>query len=43
LTPQLAVGDDFADGVIAAEGELLGGTEFVSFDQRAIQLLKAQK
>jgi predicted nucleic-acid-binding protein len=29
--------------VIAAEGELLGGTELVSFDQRAIQLLKAQK
>ena len=40
---QLDRGDDFADGVIAAEGELLGGTEFVSFDQQAIQLLKAQK
>lgn len=40
---QLDMGGDFADGVIAAEGELLGGTEFVSFDQQAIQLLKAQK
>ena len=40
---QLDLGGDFADGVIAAEGELLGGTEFVSFDQQAIQLLKAQK
>jgi predicted nucleic-acid-binding protein len=40
---QLDRGGDFANGVIAAEGELLGGTEFVSFDQQAIQLLKAQK
>jgi len=40
---QLDRGGDFADGVIAAEGELLGGTEFVSFDLQAIQLLKAQK
>jgi predicted nucleic-acid-binding protein len=40
---QLDRGGDFADGVIAAEGELLGGTEFVSFDRQAIQLLKAQK
>ena len=36
-------GGDFADGVIAFEGELLGGTEFVSFDQQAVKLLKAQK
>lgn len=36
-------GGDFADGVIAFEGELLGGTEFVSFDKQAIKLLKAQK
>jgi hypothetical protein len=28
---------------MAAEGDLLGGTEFVSFDQQAIKLLKAQK
>jgi predicted nucleic-acid-binding protein len=40
---QLDRGGDFADGVIAAEGELLGGTEFVSFDQQAIQPMKAQK
>jgi predicted nucleic-acid-binding protein len=36
-------GGDFADGVIAFEGALLGGTEFVSFDQQAVKLLKAQK
>jgi len=35
-------GGNFADGVIAFEGGLLGGTEFVSFDQQAIKLLKAQ-
>lgn len=39
----LESGGDFADAVIAFEGELLGGTEFVSFDQPAIKLLKAQK
>lgn len=39
----LESGGDFADGVIAAECDLLGGTEFVSFDQQAIKLLKAQK
>jgi predicted nucleic-acid-binding protein len=36
-------GGDFADGVIAFEGELLGGREFVTFDQQAAKLLKAQK
>ena len=36
-------GGDFADGVIAFEGDLLGGTEFVSFDQHVVKLLKAQK
>lgn len=36
-------GGDFADGVIAFEGALLGGTEFVSFDQQAVKLLKGQK
>ena len=30
-------GGDFANGVIAFEGSLLGGTEFVSFDQQAIK------
>jgi predicted nucleic-acid-binding protein len=36
-------GGDFADGVIAFEGDLLGGSEFVSFDQQAVKLLKTQK
>ena len=36
-------GSDFADGVIAFEGSVLGGTEFVSFDQQAVKLLKMQK
>jgi predicted nucleic-acid-binding protein len=39
----LESGGDFADGVIAFEGELLGGHEFVTLDQRAAKLLKAQK
>lgn len=39
----LEAGGDFADGVIAFEGELLGGQEFVSFDQQAVKLLKAQQ
>ena len=34
---------DFADGAIAYDGELLGGPEFVTFDQQAARLLKAQK
>ena len=37
----LEAGGDFADGVIAYEGELLGGPEFVTFDQQAAKLLKA--
>ena len=36
-------GGDFAAGVIAFEGELLGGTEFMSFDQQAVKRRKAQK
>jgi predicted nucleic-acid-binding protein len=36
-------GGDFAEGVIAFEGKCLGGTEFISFDQQAVKLLKAQK
>jgi predicted nucleic-acid-binding protein len=35
----LDAGGDFADGVIAHEGRLLGGTVLVSFDQHAVQLL----
>ena len=39
----LDAGGDFADGVIAFEGELLGGAEFVSFDRQAVGLLRWQK
>jgi predicted nucleic-acid-binding protein len=34
-------GGDFADGVIALEGQKLGGETFVSFDKRAVKLLQA--
>jgi predicted nucleic-acid-binding protein len=35
-------GGDFADGVIAYEGNWLGAEAFVSFDKNAVKLLKAQ-
>lgn len=38
----LEAGGDFADGVIAYEGNWLGGETFVSFDKKAVALLKAQ-
>ena len=38
----LDAGGDFADGVIAYEGNWLGGEIFVSFDKNAVALLKAQ-
>jgi predicted nucleic-acid-binding protein len=38
----LAAGGDFADGVIAYEGNWLGGETFVSFDKKAVLLLTAQ-
>lgn len=38
----LEAGGDFADGVIAYEGNWLGGDTFVSFDKKAVALLKAQ-
>jgi predicted nucleic-acid-binding protein len=38
----LDAGGDFADGVIAYEGHWLGGEIFVSFDKKAVALLKAQ-
>lgn len=38
----LNVGGDFADGVIAYEGNWLGADTFVSFDKRAVKLLEAQ-
>lgn len=34
-------GGDFADAVIAAEGQSLGGQTFVSFDRNAIRRLNA--
>ena len=38
----LDAGGDFADGAIAFEGEWLGAEELVSFDKKAIAVLKAQ-
>jgi predicted nucleic-acid-binding protein len=36
-------GGDFADGLIAYEGNWLGAETFVSFDKRAVTLLAKQK
>ena len=38
----LEAGGDFADGIIAYEGNWLGGKTFVSFDNKAVALLVAQ-
>jgi predicted nucleic-acid-binding protein len=38
----LRAGGDFADGVIAFEGMALDGSTFVSFDKKAVSLLKKQ-
>lgn len=38
----LRAGGDFADGLIAYEGEWLGGDTFVSCDKRAVSLLSQQ-
>jgi len=38
----LEAGGDFADGVIAYEGNWLGGETFVSFDKQAVAILAAQ-
>jgi predicted nucleic-acid-binding protein len=38
----LEAGGDFADGVIAYEGNWLGAATFVSFDKKAVKLLEAQ-
>ena len=38
----LGAGGDFADGVIAYEGDWLGAEEFVSFDSKAISVLQSQ-
>ena len=37
----LDAGGDFADGVIASEGQRLGGDTFVSFDREAVELTSA--
>jgi predicted nucleic-acid-binding protein len=38
----LEAGGDFADGVIAYEGNWLGAEVFMSFDKQAVKLIKAQ-
>lgn len=38
----LEAGGDFADGVIAHQGQWLGGERFVSFDRQAVSLLQGQ-
>ncbi len=38
----LEAGGDFADGLIAHEGQWLGGEMFVSFDRQAVALLKTR-
>jgi predicted nucleic-acid-binding protein len=38
----LDAGGDFADGVIAFDGQWLGGGNFVSFDKKAAKLIDAQ-
>jgi predicted nucleic-acid-binding protein len=38
----LEAGGDFADGVIAFEGNWLGADTFVSFDKKAVKLMEAQ-
>jgi len=38
----LDVGGDFADGAISYEGNWLGAEEFVSFDSKAVSMLKSQ-
>jgi predicted nucleic-acid-binding protein len=38
----LDAGGDFADGIIALEGQWLGGETFVSFDKKAVALLEKQ-
>ena len=39
---QLDAGGDFADGVIAYEGDWLGADTFVSFDRKAVKLMDAR-
>jgi hypothetical protein len=37
----LAAGGDFADGIIAYEGDWLGAEEFVSFDSKATSIVQS--
>jgi predicted nucleic-acid-binding protein len=38
----LAAGGDFADGIIAYEGNWLGADTFVSFDKQAVKLMQGR-
>jgi predicted nucleic-acid-binding protein len=38
----LEAGGDFADGIMAYEGNWLGGETFVSFDKKAVAILEQQ-
>jgi predicted nucleic-acid-binding protein len=38
----LDAGGDFADGIIAYEGDWLGGEELVSFDSKAVSVLQSR-
>jgi|HubBroStandDraft_2_1064218.scaffolds.fasta_scaffold07200_4 predicted nucleic-acid-binding protein len=38
----LGAGGDFADGIIAYEGDWLGAEEFVSFDSKSVSILQSQ-
>jgi predicted nucleic-acid-binding protein len=38
----LEAGGDFADGIMAYEGQWLGGETFVSFDRKAVELIARQ-
>ncbi len=38
----LGAGGDFADGVIAYEGNRAGAEEFISFDKQAVAILQSQ-
>ena len=42
VVAQLETGGDFADAAIAYEGKWLGGDTFISFDKKAVSLLKKQ-
>lgn len=38
----IEAGGDFADGVIAYEGDWSGAEEFISFDKKAVSILQSQ-